>query len=229
MHFPLRIALVAAAMFATSSASPAPAQTGAEPTDEGPVLVELFASRNCQACPKAYSTLAEAEAGRDDLLVLTWAVDYWDYLGDADPMALPDSKARQSAYVDRFGVRGPYTPQTVYDGRFECPGNRPRDVRAKLALAKDAQADGVILDVSPARLAISGPDDAAGSVWLVGYLPGIQPESGMPNPVVSLERLGRYEGGDLILDRPDCRAGCAVIVQGDGTGPVLAARRLDGR
>ena len=49
---------------------------------EGPVLVELFASQNCRACPKAHKTLKAVNAERDDLLVLTWSVDYWDYLGD---------------------------------------------------------------------------------------------------------------------------------------------------
>lgn len=226
-------ALAAASMLAmtfsqTSAADPGAPDARRAAGEPGPVLVELFASRNCQACPKAYRTLAEAQAGRDDLLVLTWAVDYWDYLGEADPMALQDSKARQAAYVDRFGVRAPYTPQTVYDGLFECPGNRPRDVRAKLAQAKAAPADGVTLEIRQAALTVSGPETVTAGVWLVEYLPGTQAESGMPNPVTSFRQIARYNGGDLSLDRPDCAAGCAVIVQGDGSGPVLAAGQLVG-
>ncbi|HAY06627.1 MAG TPA: DUF1223 domain-containing protein, partial [Hyphomonas sp.] len=49
---------------------------------EGPVLIELFASKNCRTCPAAYKTLAsvEQEHGRK-VLIITWPVDYWDYLG----------------------------------------------------------------------------------------------------------------------------------------------------
>ncbi|MEM6666406.1 MAG: DUF1223 domain-containing protein, partial [Pseudomonadota bacterium] len=58
------------------------------PASAKPILVELFASHNCQACPKAHQTLADVGAERDDVLILTWSVDYWDYLGEADPMAM---------------------------------------------------------------------------------------------------------------------------------------------
>jgi hypothetical protein len=81
------------------------------------MLVELFASKNCRACPAAYKTLKEVQAERgDSVMVLTWAVDYWDYLGGKEKMALPESKDRQRAYCDHFSLRGPYTPQTVYNG-----------------------------------------------------------------------------------------------------------------
>jgi hypothetical protein len=69
--------------------------------------------------------LKEVDAARDDVLILTWSVDYWDYLGGKDPMAMGESKERQRAYVDRFKLRGPYTPQTVYNGVEQCPGNKP--------------------------------------------------------------------------------------------------------
>ena len=83
---------------------------------EGPMLVELFASKNCRACPAAYKTLKQVEAKRgDSVMVLTWAVDYWDYLGGKEKMALPESKERQRAYVEHFSLRGPYTPQSVYN------------------------------------------------------------------------------------------------------------------
>ena len=80
---------------------------------ESPTLIELFASQNCRACPKAHKTLKAVDEARDDVLILTWSVDYWDYLGGKDPMAMGESKERQRAYVDRFRLRGPYTPQTV--------------------------------------------------------------------------------------------------------------------
>ena len=91
---------------------------------DGPVLVELFASKNCRSCPAAYKAMDELEAQRDDVLVLTWPVDYWDYLGSKEKMALPESKDRQRGYVERFSLRGPYTPQAVFNGNEQAPGNK---------------------------------------------------------------------------------------------------------
>ncbi|MEM9054569.1 MAG: DUF1223 domain-containing protein, partial [Pseudomonadota bacterium] len=98
-------------------------------TEEGkPVLVELFANQNCPACPQAHKTMREVDASRDDVLILTWTVDYWDYLGEPDPLAMPEAKDRQADYAEQLGVRAPYTPQSIYNGVKECPGPRKRQV-----------------------------------------------------------------------------------------------------
>ena len=107
------------------------------PASAQPVLIELFSSHNCPACPQAHRTMAQVEAERDDVLILTWSVDYWDYLGEPDPMAMDISTHRQEAYVDRFNLRGPYTPQTVYNGAAQCQGNKPGDVARRLEEVED--------------------------------------------------------------------------------------------
>ena len=97
-----------------------------------PVLIELFANQNCPACPKAHRTMKQVEAERDDVLILTWTVNYWDYLGDPDPMAMPAAKDRQMAYTDRLSLRAPYTPQSFYDGAKECPATKKRQIRRNI-------------------------------------------------------------------------------------------------
>ena len=44
------------------------------------VVIELFTSQGCSSCPPADSYLAKL-AERDDLLALSFHVDYWNYIG----------------------------------------------------------------------------------------------------------------------------------------------------
>jgi hypothetical protein len=138
---------------------------------EGPMLVELFASKNCRACPAAYKTMKQVEAERGkDVIVLTWAVDYWDYLGGKEKMALPESKDRQRAYVDHFSMRGPYTPQTVYNGLEQASGNKPAKVGAAMMKAEMADPTDVRLQRAGKRVVLTGQPDGLADIWWVAYL-----------------------------------------------------------
>ena len=189
---------------------------------DAPVLVELFSSQNCRACPAAHKTLAAVQAARTDVLVLTWSVDYWDYLGGKDKMALPESKSRQRGYVDRFSLRGPYTPQTVYDGTEECAGNKPKKVDAALARVASAAGNDVRLARKGKALTLDGEPGALADVWWVTYLAGEANTTPMVNPVTSARSLGPWLGGKAKMDLPACAVSCALIVQEAGYGRVLA-------
>jgi len=45
-----------------------------------PVLVELFTSQGCSSCPPADQILGELQK-RDDVVALSFSIDYWDYIG----------------------------------------------------------------------------------------------------------------------------------------------------
>lgn len=193
---------------------------------EGPMLVELFASKNCRACPAAYKTLKQVEAERgDDVMVLTWAVDYWDYLGGKDKMALPESKERQRAYVDRFTLRGPYTPQSVYDGLEQAAGNKPTKVGAAMQKAMMAEPSGVRLQRSGKRIVLTGQPDGLADIWWVAYLDAGDNRTKMINPVTSVRQIGPWLGGKAEIDLPACESGCVLVVQEAGMGRVLATFR----
>ena len=193
---------------------------------EGPMLVELFASKNCRACPAAYKTLKQVEAERgDDVMVLTWAVDYWDYLGGKDKMALPESKERQRAYVDRFTLRGPYTPQSVYDGLEQAAGNKPTKVGAAMQKAMMAEPSGVRLQRSGKRVVLTGQPDGLADIWWVAYLDAGDNKTKMINPVTSVRQIGPWLGGKAEIDLPACESGCVLVVQEAGMGRVLATFR----
>jgi hypothetical protein len=193
---------------------------------EGPMLVELFASKNCRACPAAYKTLKQVEAERgDQVMVLTWAVDYWDYLGGKDQMALPESKERQRAYVDRFTLRGPYTPQSVYDGLEQAAGNKPTKVGAAMQKAMMAEPSGVRLQRSGKRVVLTGQPDGLADIWWVAYLDAGDNKTKMINPVTSVRQIGPWLGGKAEIDLPSCESGCVLVVQEAGMGRVLATLR----
>lgn len=209
----LRLPLICLALLAL--ALPVSAQT---------TLVELFASHNCRASDKAHETLSKVNAAREDVLILTWSVDYWDYLGEADPMATPHAKARQAHYVDKFGLRGAYTPQTVYDGAVQCPGNRPRDVERAIAKAQSRADDGMAISLADGVAEVTG--DMAGDLLLVDFLDAAASDTAMVHPVTGLARLGRHEGAASEWAVPDCESGCALILQDPATQDVLAIARV---
>ncbi len=192
----------------------------------GPELIELFSSQNCRACPKAHETLKAVNAARNDVLILTWSVDYWDYLGGDDPMAMEESKARQAAYVERFRLRGPYTPQTVYNGVKQCAGNKPSRVNKALAEVAEISRAPVRLRRDGDTVHLSGTPGELTDILLVNYLGGEANTTDMVNPVTKMRVLAPWIGGAISFDRSECPGTCAVIIQGAATGPVLAALDL---
>lgn len=195
---------------------------------EGPILVELFASKNCRACPAAYKTLKSVEAERgESVAVLTWAVDYWDYLGSKEKMALPESKDRQRGYVERFELRGPYTPQSVYNGLTQAAGNKPAKVGAAMMKAEMADPADVRIKRSGQRVTLSGEPGGLADIWWVAYLEGADNTTKMPNPVTSVRQIGPWLGGKAEITLPSCASGCLLIVQEAGMGRVLATMRAE--
>lgn len=187
-----------------------------------PVVVELFASHNCPACPKAFKTLEKAGQNKD-VLVLTWSVDYWDYLADADPMALPESSERQAAYIERFELRGPYTPQTVFDGALQCAGNKRRKVGRWIDARLDTSASDITIEENNGAVTIDGEIGLPKDIMLIHYLADYEGE--MPNPVVKSEQIGIWSGGSATFPIV-CDNACAVLVQGSGVGEIYAARSI---
>jgi hypothetical protein len=84
-------------------------------------VVELFTSQGCSSCPAADLVAAEM-ADKTDTIVLSYHVDYWDYLGWRDTLASPDNSARQYEYSRALGLRSVYTPQAVVNGQVHVNG-----------------------------------------------------------------------------------------------------------
>lgn len=199
----------------------------AQADEQRPVLVELFASQNCAACPKAHKTMRTISADRDDVFVLTWSVDYWDYLGDPDPMALDEAKARQASYADNFGLRAPYTPQSVYDGVKQCPGPRKKAVLKNISerLEQDRSSSAMIKRAG-AGFIISGQSDEALELTLVEYLDRENNTTNMVNPVTSTTSLGLWTGQSESVE-VNCTRSCAVLLHKPEYGEILSFLNLN--
>ena len=115
-------ALAAALVAAGSLAQPTRARAlrEAAPPPE-PVVIELFTAQGCAGCPEANARF-EVVATEPGVIALTYAVDYWDYLGWEDTFARPEFAQRQRAYRKPLRLRDVSTPQVVIDGRRQVAG-----------------------------------------------------------------------------------------------------------
>jgi len=197
--------------------------------------VELFTSQGCSSCPPANANLIELSK-RSDILPLSFAVTYWDYLGWKDTFDRPEFTDRQVAYEKPLGQPGPYTPQMVINGTATTVGNRLPQVEQLIAAATPLEGPDVTLGAGSVRIGSGASRDAAADVWLVRYDPslvevpvGRGENTGRTLPhthvVHALERLGGWTGQDVSFAVPDAADGLktAILVQGSLGGPILAA------
>ena len=229
---PVRAALALA--LAAASPSAAALRSGG---GRAPVVVELFTAQGCTACPQANALLQEI-AGRRGVLALTYPVDIWDYLGWPDTGAKPEFTARQRAYISKMRLREIYTPEMVVGGRRETVGFDRTKVQGLVASTPRPRGPRVGFR-SPTRAEVGAGDRPPGGaeVWLVRFDPQEQTVKVTrgenrgktvveQNVVRELVRLGAWNGRPRRFTLPppsvpDLKT--AVLVQGAGGGPVLAA------
>jgi len=213
-------------------------------------VVELFTSQGCSACPPADKVLAHL-AKDPDTLALTFAVDYWDYLGWRDTYAKPEFTRRQREYAKARADHAVFTPQAVLNGRSAVIGSREEEIRGafdvmhdngespNLAVSARIQDDRVVITL-PAK-----EHSGEASVWIAGYLlpktvaigSGENRDTSVTyvNVVDRMQVIGMWSGQAMTMElpladvAPEGTAGLAVIVQAkkDGLpGPILGATRL---
>ncbi|MFO1187746.1 MAG: DUF1223 domain-containing protein [Alphaproteobacteria bacterium] len=123
-----------------------------------PVVVELYTSQGCASCPPADQLMGEL-AEREDVLSLTFPVDYWNYLGWMDTFARPQNAKRQIAYSRRSQVGRVFTPQMVIDGVYSAVGNQRAEVLDRIAMrqsemfSRQAALQGRLMAAQHARMA----------------------------------------------------------------------------
>ncbi len=220
------------------------AVAGVVPADAAaptPVVVELFTSQGCSSCPPADDLLGDLTA-RDDVLGLSFHVDYWDHIGWKDPYADPDHGHRQRRYARRLGERSVYTPQMVIHGLYSEVGSRRGAVLDGIARARDATPDvPVALSGTAGGLRVRLPAvDGLGRAEVLAVMFDETHRTRVRrgenrgrvltniNVVRALMPIGVWDGGaaefvvpaDWLADRGDA---CAVLVQEAGQGRILGA------
>ncbi len=242
----LAAAFVAASVAAGSTAQPAVSRAPVREAPAEPVVVELFTAQGCAGCPEANARI-EALADTPGVIALTYAVDYWDYLGWQDTFAKPEFAERQRAYRRPLKLRAVSTPQVVIDGRRQVVGAQ----EAALQTAIDEEAarrvfppeiefreSGDSVGVGSGRVPAGGAEIVA-----VVYKPGpqsVEIQRGdnrgqtvrQVNVVRSVRSLGDWNGRSRLYALPADRAedeAVAILVQARAdrrilNGAVLPAR-----
>ncbi|HYE43339.1 MAG TPA: DUF1223 domain-containing protein [Caulobacteraceae bacterium] len=221
----------------------APMMTGAAQARPpgAPVVVELFTAQGCSDCPEANQLLMRL-ADDEDVIALTFPVDYWDYLGWKDTFARPEFSARQRAYRKAMNLRDVYTPQIVVDGARQLTAVEADEVEA--AVREEARRP-----VDPPDMQFLGRDRVAvgtgkvprggASVWLVRYDDHVQEVAvrrgenrGQTvrhgNVVRQLVKVGDWRGRPKLFRLPEAQTPdleTVVLVQANRTGRIVAAGR----
>ncbi len=214
-------------------------------------VVELFTSQGCSSCPPADALLGRLSA-REDLVALTFPVDYWDYLGWEDTLSHPANAKRQRAYAAYRGDREVYTPQVVINGVRHVVGSRQEQIENVIAATVKSRAGQYVpltIDVSHDAISVGIGDAPPGlkekkaTLWLVLY----QNQVKVPirrgenhgkdityfNVVREMTPVAMWSGKAIRVDLPKTDLmgqgydGCALILQLGRGGPILGAARIE--
>jgi hypothetical protein len=135
-------------------------------------VVELFTSQGCSSCPPADRLMGQL-AQDPSLVTLSLPVDYWDYLGWKDTLALHGNSNRQREYAITRGDREVYTPQAVINGVMHALGSDKAAIENAIAQTRRSAAPltlPVKLSVAEGKVTVHVPaaenEHRSGEVWL---------------------------------------------------------------
>ena len=107
------------------------------------------------------------------LVTMSLAVDYWDYLGWKDTLALHGHSDRQRAYAGARGDREVYTPQVVVNGVLHVLGSDKAAIEKAIAQTRRDPAVlslPVTMSVVDGKVTVNVPaahgEFHSGEVWL---------------------------------------------------------------
>jgi hypothetical protein len=212
-------------------------------------IVELFTSQGCSNCPKADRAI-EALAESDDVVTITYHVDYWNYLGWEDTLSAKENTERQYGYAKTLGIRNVFTPQIVLNGMHDAKVSDAGKIEARLAsLGNGAErlSVPVTASLSPAEMTISIGDGSGKADVIVAYYKKrtvVEIKTGenegkkitYRNAVTKLETVGMWDGKALTIKLPAALLakrgfdGCAILLQSHDAngnpGRILGAASL---
>ncbi len=132
-------------------------------------VLELFTSQGCPSSPKA-DDLANWLVQDPNVLVLTYSLDYWDYLGWKDTLALPGNSARWRAYGLARGDRRVFTPQVIVNGTTSTMGSDKAAIESAVLKAEDHPDVPIDIREQSARIEVKiGSLPRAAEVWMIAY------------------------------------------------------------
>jgi hypothetical protein len=213
-------------------------------------VIELYTSQGCADCPAADALLRQY-LDKENVVGLTFPVDYWDYLGWNDTLAVPRNADRQRAYAQRLGTGTVYTPQAIINGAAEVLGSSKSEIERAINATSTALASSrVPLHFWHYGAAIiietgSAPRDAEpkeSTIWLavVQKTVNVTVKGGenkgktltFYNVVRELTPVGLWNGKPATIRlaraaimRPESED-LIVLIQEPDSGPIIGAARL---
>lgn len=106
-------------------------QSNEKQIQNGVNVVELFTSQGCSSCPPADALLDKIK-DRENVIALSYHVDYWNYLGWKDPYSAKEFSIYQRTYASKLNS-GVYTPQMVVNGSKEFVGSKEQTLNNSLS------------------------------------------------------------------------------------------------
>jgi hypothetical protein len=102
------------------------------------IVLELFTSQGCSSCPPADRLLGKY-TNDENVIPLSFHVDYWNRLGWTDPYSNAVFSQRQKNYAAKFKLNGVYTPQLVINGEKEMVGSNANKISASIKNEEEQQ------------------------------------------------------------------------------------------
>jgi len=236
-----------AALAAASLVGSGVAQSPPTQANSGNTVLELFTSQGCSSCPPADALLGRL-VEQPGLLVLSYSVDYWDYLGWHDTLGSAANSDRQREYARERGDGQVYTPQMVVDGIIHVNGADDAAIQhaigaaearladTKVPVAMHAEGDTLVVEIGAAP---AQSQTRAATIWLavakevekvvIARGENRGREISYHHPVRELSPVGMWKGEAMTLRLPlkeyktmggDC---VMALLQVEHAGPILGA------
>ncbi|PLX35491.1 MAG: DUF1223 domain-containing protein [Hyphomicrobiales bacterium] len=223
--------------------------SASDPAPGNVSVLELFTSQGCSSCPPADALMGEFSK-QPGLVALTYAVDYWDYLGWKDTLAKPAYSRRQRAYAVARADRNVYTPQVIINGITHAVGSRKSQIDSRIAsTSKKLRPIHVPVQITETgdKLTVTlgkAPDaltDRQATLWLVLYQSSVEVKITRGenrgrkityhNVVREMTPAGMWDGAMKTIDLSKSALsqsgydGFALLLQQKTGGAILGAAR----
>jgi hypothetical protein len=135
------------------------------------IVGELFTSEGCSSYAPADAKVAEVARTRPDLLMLTFQLIYWNYLGWHDPYSFDAATQRKRRYVTLGVSPEVYTPALIVDGKPDAVRSDTATVDRILRQATQSLEMAAPIDAQrgPAELTVSvGAGTGHAALLLIG-------------------------------------------------------------
>lgn len=205
--------------------------TPAKAQAQSPIVVEIFTSKYCPACPRGDKNFNTLIAENPNIIGLSCHVSYFDKGTRKDRLSKPFCDARQNIYRQTLKTGGIFTPMMIFNGREFTTGIKTKELQKLKNKAKNDKnhpvgifKNGQYLDIALPSISLS--KDA--SVWLmeIEKRPTKRGYTHYRNNIQNVTKLLDWDGKKLNMAFP-VNASSAnishVILVHDTKGRIIAA------